>query len=101
MIVNTIFALRLLQRGISEPVFYGDLVSKLKRIVGKPNFSNQFKEIIKCYKRVGYNMNIMRQTACLVVDPITVDSYGFLFNCTMVGNDGSDVKFIDFLNDPF
>ena len=28
-----------LQQGISEPIFYGDLVYKSKRIVGKPNFS--------------------------------------------------------------
>ena len=27
----------LLQQGISEPVFYGDLVYKFKRIVGKPH----------------------------------------------------------------
>ena len=27
----------------------------------------------------------MRQSACLVVSPITVDSYGFLFNCMTVG----------------
>ena len=27
----------LLQQGISEPVFYGDLVYKFKRVVGKPN----------------------------------------------------------------
>ena len=33
----------LLQQGISEPVFYGDLVYKFKRIVGKPNFRNQRK----------------------------------------------------------
>ena len=32
----------LLQQGISEPIFYGDLVYKFKRIVGKPNFSDQF-----------------------------------------------------------
>ena len=37
----------LLQEGISEPIFYGDLVYKLKRIVGKPNFSGQFKKIVK------------------------------------------------------
>ena len=75
----------LLQQGISEPVFYGDLVYKFKIIVGKPNFSDHFLKIIKCYKRVGYNMDIMRQFACLVLNPITVDSYGFLFNCTTVG----------------
>ena len=34
----------LLQQGISEPIFYGELVYKFKRIVGKPNFSDQFKK---------------------------------------------------------
>ena len=39
----------LLQQGISEPISYGDLVYKFKRIVGKRNFSDQFKKIIKRY----------------------------------------------------
>ena len=30
-------------------------------------------------------MYIMQQSAFLVVNPITIDSYGFLFNCTTVG----------------
>ena len=51
----------------------------------KPNFSDQFKKIVKRYIRVGYNLDIMRQSACLVLNPITVYSYGFLFNCTTVG----------------
>ena len=50
----------LLQQGISEPIFYGDLVYKFKRIVGKPNFSDQFKKIVKRYIRVGYNLDIMQ-----------------------------------------
>ena len=58
-----------------------NLVYKFKRIVGKPNFSDQFKKIVKRYIRVGYNFN----SACLVLNPITVYSYGFLFNCTTVG----------------
>ena len=33
----------ILQQGISEPVFYGDLVYKFKRIVGKPSLCDQFK----------------------------------------------------------
>ena len=37
----------LLHQGISEPVFYGDKVYQLKRIVGKPSFSDQFKKTIK------------------------------------------------------
>ena len=49
----------LLQQGISEPIFYGDLVYKFKRIVGKPNFGDQFKKIVKRYIRVRYNLDIM------------------------------------------
>ena len=77
----------LLQQGISEPIFYGELVNKykFKRVVGKPNFSDQLKNIVKRYIRVGYNLDIMRQSACLVLNPITVCGYGFLFNCTTVG----------------
>ena len=75
----------LLQQGISEPIFYGDLVNKFKRIVGKPNFSDQFKKIVKRYIKVGYSLDIMRQSACLVLNQITVYSYGFLFNCISVG----------------
>ena len=74
-----------MKQGISEPIFYGDLVYKFKRIVGKPNFRDQFKKIVKRYIRVGYNLDIMRQSACLVLNPITVYKYGFLFNCTTVG----------------
>ena len=46
---------------------------------------DQFKKIVKHYIRVGYNLDIMRQSACLVLNPITVYSYGFLFNCTTEG----------------
>ena len=82
--MQNIFLKTLLQQGISEPVFYNDLIYKFKRIVCKPNFIDQFKKTIKHYKRVGYNMDIM-QSACLVMNPITVDSFGFPFNCTTVG----------------
>ena len=74
----------LLQQGISEPICYGDLVYIFKRIVEKPYFSDQFKKIIKCYIKVGYNLDVMRQFACLVLTPITIYSYGFLFNCKTV-----------------
>ena len=75
----------LLQQGISEPILYGDLVHKFKQIAGKSNFSDQFKKIVKRYIRVGYNLDVMLQFACLVLNPITLYSYGFLFNCTTVG----------------
>ena len=41
----------LLQQGISVPIFYWDLVYKFKIIVRKPNFRDQFKKIIKRYKK--------------------------------------------------
>ena len=72
----------LLQQVISEPEFYGDLVYRFRKIVGKSNFSEQFRKLINRYKRIGYSLDIMRQTACLVVNPIIVDGYASLFNCT-------------------
>ena len=66
------------QHGISEPEFYGDLVYR----VYKSNFSEQFRKLINRYRRIGYSLYIMRQTACLVVNPIIVDGYASLFNCT-------------------
>ena len=62
----------LLQQGISGPIFYGDLVYKFKGIVGKLNFSDQFKKIIKRHIKGGYNLDVMRQSACLVLNSITV-----------------------------
>ena len=64
----------------SANVFYCDLKG-----FGKPYFSDQFKKIIKRYEKVGYNMDIIQLSACLVVKPITAYSYGFHFNCMMVG----------------
>ena len=74
----------LLQQNISEPEFYGGLVYRFRKIVGKSNFSEQFRKLINRYKRIGYNLDIMRQIACLVINPIIVDGYASLFNCTTV-----------------
>ena len=75
----------LLRHGFSEPEFYGDLMYKLKKIVGSNNFLAQFIQIISHYKKIGYNINVLQQAACLVVNPIIVGNFAFLFNCTPVG----------------
>ena len=75
----------LLHQGLSEPDFYGNLVYKLKKIVGSNNFSAQFIEIISHYKKIGQNIIILQQIACLVVYSITVGSFALLFNCMLVG----------------
>ena len=80
----TISLKSLLYQGLSEPEFYGDLVYKFKKIRGMTDFSDQFEKIIMCYKRIGFNLNVMRQSACLVINPIKVDGYAALFNCTPV-----------------
>ena len=48
----------LLQKGISKPIFHGDLVYKFKRMVRKPNFSDQLKKIVKRYIRVGCHARV-------------------------------------------
>ena len=57
----------LLLEGLSEPEFYGDLVYKFRKIIGENNFPHHFKKIIIRYKKIGHNIDVLRQTACLVV----------------------------------
>ena len=59
---------KLMQQGIcTNPEFYGDLEYKIKKIIGNQNFSNLFKRIVNRFKRAGYSLDILRQTACLVL----------------------------------
>ena len=74
----------LLHQCLSEPEFHGDLVYKFKKIKGSTDFSDQFRKIIICHKSIDYNLNVMRQSSCLVINPITVDNFAALFNCTPV-----------------
>ena len=75
----------LLRRGLSEPGFYGDLVYGLRRIVGSNDFSAQFIKVVSHCGRIGCSVNVLQQTVCLVVNPITVGNFAFLFGCTPVG----------------
>ena len=69
-----------MQQGICNPEFYGDLVYKFKKIIGNPNFSNLWKRIVNRFKRAGHPLDIMRQTACLVFNPIMVEGYAALLS---------------------
>ena len=48
-------------------------------------FVQHFKKIIIRYKKIGYNIDVLRQTACLIVNPIKVNSFAYLFNRTTIG----------------
>ena len=65
--------------------FYCDLVYKVRKIIGKYDFPDHFKMIIVCYNKIGYDIDVLRQTACLVVNPIKVNNFAYLFECTTVG----------------
>ena len=64
--------------------------------MGGADFSDRFGGVVVRYGRVEYNINIIQQSACLVFNPITVNNFASLFNCTPVGrasdNDGPDIK---------
>ena len=46
----------LINEGLSEPEFYGDLVYKFEKLIGSSDFSFQFRKIITRYRRIGYNL---------------------------------------------
>ena len=45
----------LLLEGLLEPEFNGDLVYEFRKIIGRNDFPYNFKKIIVCYKKIGYN----------------------------------------------
>ena len=52
--------------------------------MGKTYFSEQFKKVTLHYKLIRYNFNVVRQSACLVTNLITVYNFAALFICTPV-----------------
>ena len=80
---------QLLLQGVSQPEFFGDIIYRFRKIKGQPNFTEKLHKIIKRYKSKGYNLFAIKQSACVVFDPITVKHHASLFNCTPVGR-GSD-----------
>ena len=68
----------------SFPTFQLPCKAKSKARLGSKK-SEQFIEIISSYKKIDYNINVLQQTACLVVNPITIGNFAFLFNCTSKG----------------
>ena len=73
-----------IQQGICNPEFYRDLVYKFKKIIGNSNFSDIYKRIVNRFKRAGYTLDILRQTACLVFNTIMIEGYAALFSCMAV-----------------
>ena len=60
-----------LSKGISHPVFYGNLVYKLRRVKDTPNFISSGSKIIKRLRRQQYDPVIIERTIGLVLGPFT------------------------------
>ena len=73
------------QKGVSEADLYGVLVYKFENTVRKTEFSNQFKTTIMRYYRIHYLVYVLRQSACLVVNPLTVNNVAVFLNSMPVG----------------
>ena len=69
----------LLQQGVSEPEFCGDMVYGFRRVVGGSGFSERFGELVDHCRRVGCGLDVVRRAACLVVGPVVVGGCASLF----------------------
>ena len=61
------------------------ITAALEEVQNPAHKTLHFKKIVVRYKKIGYNIDVLRQTACLVVNPIKVNNFAYLFNCTTVG----------------
>ena len=57
---------------------FGDFGCKLKQIDGTNIFSAQFIKLFLIIKKTAYNINVLQQTACLVVNSIMVGNFACL-----------------------
>ena len=72
-----------LSKGISHPVFYGDLVYKLRRVKDTPNFISSGSKIVKRLRRRQYDPVIIERTIGLMLGPSTDLYEPFLKHCTL------------------
>ena len=70
-------------KGITLPVFYGDLVYKLRRVKGETNFISSGSKIVKRLRRRWYDPAIIEKTLGLVLGPFTALCRSFLKHCTL------------------
>ena len=57
------FLKSLLHQGLSDPELYGDLIYKFKKIKDRTDISDQFRKKMIRHKRIGYDLNAIRQSA--------------------------------------
>ena len=73
-------------KGISHPVFYGDLIYKLRRVKDTPNFLSSGSKIVKRLRRRQYDPLIIERTIGIVLGPSATLYRPFLERCTLTNN---------------
>ena len=56
-------------------------ITNLRNLLQGMIFHFSLEKIIIRYKRVGYNLTVMRRSVCLVFNPTMGDKYAAFFNC--------------------
>ena len=51
----------------------------VQKLVSRADFSDQFRKIILFYKHIRFNIIVMQHSVCLMVNPIAVNDFAFLF----------------------
>ena len=65
---------------------------KLMSIIGINNFQRSSIKNFSDYTKIYFNINVLQQTAYLVVNPITVGNFAFLFHCRPMGQTSDSMK---------
>ena len=78
------FASRICFEGVSHPVFYGDIVYKLRRVNGAANFVSSFSKIVKRLRRQKFDQVIIERTIGLVLAPSEVFYSSFLKRSSLI-----------------
>ena len=58
------------------------MYDRVEKICGRWNSCSPIG--FKVYRFIGYDLKVMSQSACLVINQIAVDNFAALFNCTPV-----------------
>ena len=70
-------------KGISQPVFYGDLVYNVRRVKDTPHFISSGSKIVKRLRRRQYDPLVIERTIGLVLGPSAALYGPFLKHCTL------------------
>ena len=80
-----LFCVDCVSEGISLPMFYGDLVYKIRRIKGEANFVSSGSKIVKRIRRRKHDPVIIEMTIGLLLGP-SIALFRLFLNCCTLTN---------------